>query len=50
MTSTDTCECGNRQTMDHLMACPLAPTCTYADLNEHTDAAMACAKNWSDRI
>jgi len=36
--------------MDHLMACPLAPACTYADLNEPTDTAVACAKYWSGSI
>ena len=48
---SDTCECGERQTMDHLLTCPLLPSATTTDdLAEATDTALQCANYWRDSI
>ena len=32
LSHTDVCDCGERQTMSHLMTCGDAPNCTWTDL------------------
>jgi hypothetical protein len=38
--ATDTCDCGEVQTMQHLMCCALAPQCTLNDFAEPSPAAL----------
>ena len=45
------CECGQIQSMDHLLDCPLAPArCIRSDLALPTDDAIQCAKFWANII
>ena len=48
--STDMCDCGTQQTMKHLLSCSQAPNCSFDDLAEPTDTAVACAAYWSSQI
>ena len=50
LTSSDTCECGQLQTMEHIMRCRQAPQCTGDDLAEPNAAVLACANHWKDVI
>ena len=50
LTHTDVCDCGERQTMYHLMTCVDAPNCTWADLAIPTLAGVNCAKYWEESI
>ena len=43
-----TCECGNEQTMKHLLVCPILPQpCTHDDLEEFNPRARSCAQHWA---
>ena len=43
-----TCECGNEQTMKHLLVCPILPQpCTHEDLEEFNPRARSCAQHWA---
>jgi hypothetical protein len=49
LSNNDKCECGEIQTMDHILQC--SPTeCTAQDLTEVNDHAMKCIKRWVDTI
>ena len=50
LSHTDVCDCGERQTMYHLMACVDAPNCTWTDLATPTLAGVNCAKHWEEYI
>ena len=50
LSHTDVCDCGERQTMSHLMACGDAPNCTWTDLAFPTLAGVNCAKHWEESI
>ena len=50
LSHTDVCDCGERQTMSHLMTCGDAPNCTWADLAIPTLAVVNCAKHWEESI
>ena len=43
----DVYDCGERQTMSHLMTCD-ASNCTWADLAMPTLASVHCAKHWEE--
>ena len=43
LSHTDVCDCGERQTMSHLMTCGDAPNCTWTDLAMPTLAGVNCA-------
>ena len=43
-------DCGERQTMSHLMTCVDAPNCTWIDLAMPTLAGVNCAKHWEESI
>ena len=40
LSHTDVCDCGERQTMSHLMTCVDAPNCTWTDLATPTLAGV----------
>ena len=40
LSHTDVCDCGERQTMSHLMICVDAPNCTWTDLAMPTLAGV----------
>ena len=43
-----TCECGDEQTMKHLLVCPiLSQPCTHEDLEEFNPRARSCAQHWA---
>ena len=43
-----TCECGDEQTMKHLLVCPILPQpCTHEDLEEFNPRARSCAQHWA---
>ena len=42
------CDCGERQTMSHLMTCGDAPNCRWTDLAFPTLAGVNCAKHWEE--
>ncbi len=44
LSHTDVCDCGERQTMYHLITCGDAPNCTWTDLAFPTLADVNCAK------
>ena len=46
---TDRCDCGEVQTMAHLLTCG-GEECTEDDLREGNDVAMTVAKRWQDVI
>ena len=50
LSHTDVCDCGERQTMSHLMTCGDAPNCTWTDLAFPTLAGVNCAKHWEESI
>ena len=50
LSHTDVCDCGERQTMYHLMACVDAANCTWTDLAMPTLAGVNCAKHWEESI
>ena len=42
------CECGDEQTMKHLLVCPILPQpCTHEDLEELNPRARSCAQHWA---
>ena len=47
----ETCDCGIRQTMQHLLVCPMMDTaCSPQDLTTANDIAIGCARHWEDTI
>ena len=50
LSHTDVRDCGERQTMSHLMTCVDAPNCTWTDLAIPTLADVTCAKHWEESI
>ena len=50
LSHTDVCDCGERQTMSHLMTCGDAPNCTWTDLAFPTLAGVNCANHWEESI
>ena len=42
---SDVCDCGERQTISHLMTCGDALNCTWAELAIPTLACVNCAKH-----
>ena len=50
LSHTDECDCGERQTMSHLMTCVDAPNCTWTDLATPTLAGVNCAKHCEESI
>ena len=48
---TDTCDCGIRQTMQHILVCPMMNTvCSTQDLTSANDIAIGCARKWEGTI
>ena len=48
---TETCDCGIRQTMQHLLVCPMMNTvCSPQDLTTVNDIAISCARHWEGTI
>ena len=46
-----TCDCGEEQTMEHLLICPLLPEpCTLEDLEALNDQAKACVQHWTGLV
>ena len=46
-----TCDCGEEQTMEHLLICPLLPDpCTLEDLEAQNDQAKACVQHWTGLV
>ena len=47
----ETCDCGIRQTMQHLLVCPMMDTaCSPQDLATANSIAIGCAKHWEGTI
>ena len=47
----ETCDCGIRQTMQHLLVCPMMDTaCSPQDLTTANDIAIGCARHWEGTI
>ena len=47
----ETCDCGIRQTMQHLLVCPMVDTaCSPQDLATANAIAIGCAKHWEGTI
>ena len=47
----ETCDCGIRQTMQHLLVCPMMDTaCSPQDLATANGIAIGCAKHWEGTI
>ncbi|KAI8489016.1 hypothetical protein Bbelb_332400 [Branchiostoma belcheri] len=45
------CDCGQEQTMRHLLVCPLLPEpCSKEDLEALTPSGRACAEYWRGRV
>ena len=44
------CDCGERQTMSHVMTCGDAPNSTPTDLAIATLGSVNCAKHWGESI
>ena len=45
------CDCGIRQTMQHLLVCPMMDTaCSPQDLTTANGIAIGCAKHWEGTI
>ena len=45
------CDCGEPQTMDHLLSCRLQDeACTADDLATVTERAMECARKWGEIV
>ena len=50
-TEPETCDCGTRQTMQHLLVCPMMDTtCSPQDLITDNDIAIGCARHWEGTI
>ena len=50
-TEPETCDCGIRQTMQHLLVCPMMDTaCSPQDLTTANDIAIGCARHWEGTI
>ena len=48
---TETCDCGIRQTMQHLLVCPMMNTaCSTQDLTTANGIAIGCARHWEGTI
>ena len=48
---TETCDGGIRQTMQHLLVCPMMHTaCSPQDLTTANDIAIGCARHWAGTI
>ena len=48
---TETCDCGIRQTMQHLLVCPMMDTsCSLRDLTTAHGIAIGCARHWEGTI
>ena len=48
---TETCDCGIRQTMQHLLVCPMMDTaCSPQDMTTANDIAIGCARHWEGTI
>ena len=47
---SDVSDCGETQTMFHLMTYGDAPNCTWTDLAFPTLASVNCAKHWEESI
>ena len=48
---TETCDCGIRQTMQHLLVCPMMNTaCSPQDLTTANDIAIGCARHWEGTL
>ena len=45
LSQTDVCDCGERQTMSHLMTCDDVPNCSWTDLAIPTPAGVNSAKH-----
>ena len=42
------CECGDEETMKHLLVCPILPRpCTHEDLEEFKPWSRSCAQHWA---
>ena len=42
------CDCGEDQTMQHLLVCPLKPEpCTASDLETFNSKARSCTLHWA---
>ena len=48
LSHTDVCDCGERQTMSHLMTCGDAPNCTWTDLALPVSTVPNTGRNQSD--
>ena len=47
----ETCDCGTRQTMQHLLVCPMMDTaCSPQGLATANGIAIGCAKHWEGTI
>ena len=47
----DTCDCGIRQTMQHLLVCPMMDTaCSPHDLTMANGIAIGCAMHWEGTV
>ena len=48
---TDTCDCGTRQTMQHILVCPMMNTaCSTQDLTTANGITIGCARRWEGTI
>ena len=48
---TETCDCSIRQTMQHLLVCPMMNTaCSSQDLTTANGIAIGCARHWEGTI
>ena len=50
LSHTDVCDCGERQTMSHLITRGDVPNCTWTDLAMPTFVSVNCAKHWEESI
>ena len=47
----ETCDCGTRQTMQHLLVCPMMDTgCSPQALTTANDIAIGCARHWEGTV
>ena len=49
-TQDDACECGEEQTMSHVLQCPLAPPHDDEDLWDATERGIETARFWAGRL
>ena len=48
---TETCDCGIRQTMQHLLVCPMMNTaCSTHDVATANGIAIGCVRHWAGMI